>query len=622
MTQQLSAPLKESVEPEPVSLRFRFDSETVEQFAERYASDVSRGGIFVHARQPFPVGTSLRLDLQLLDGTPLIVGEGTVVWTREPDPNKPATVPGMGIRFSKLTGHSQQVIDLVLLQRTGRERSGLFPTLSASVTVEESGRILNNNPRSKLPFNIFPGRSNEAAAGGKPADERELLASAGREETTPLVGVSAATLADARPGIDEAAASRTPQPIALSASASGAPATGSGVHKRPPLSLIKPGSVQARDNNKDTKEAQGTSNDASGPHRRPTPVVKAPSGAHRTSSGMNAIPAAVTAPEILKSGSVSIPPAPVQGEPALEASPTAVGRPIDSGPIAASGLAALTMSSASISMPITGTTPTASLRPPMRNKLILGAAALLAAGLTIFAATRHPSTVSPEGQPMVRASATSTGVAATTANALSSETNTGNEPTATMAPSEANPGSALESAAAGAANGKGNGSTRVADRRPAKSKPAAPGHRADPQPAAHTTAAPSERPTVAEPAPRAEPAPSLPSPPPAPVAVARPETPGAPKAIAPIAPPSVATLAHKLRMTSIPSEAEVELDGKVIGKTPLFGVEIDMSRPHVLVVHKDGFAPFRQNISGGADWIVRASENTATLRISALMKKL
>src|ERR1051325_3861349 len=115
MTQSLPAPANRSNEgSEPVSLRFRFDSESVEQFAERYASDVSRGGIFVHSKQPLAVGTQLRLDLQLLDGTPLIVGEGTVFWTREPDPNKAGTVPGMGIRFSKLSGRSQQVIEHVL----------------------------------------------------------------------------------------------------------------------------------------------------------------------------------------------------------------------------------------------------------------------------------------------------------------------------------------------------------------------------------------------------------------------------------------------------------------------------------------------------------------------------
>jgi hypothetical protein len=103
--------------------------------------------------------------------------------------------------------------------------------------------------------------------------------------------------------------------------------------------------------------------------------------------------------------------------------------------------------------------------------------------------------------------------------------------------------------------------------------------------------------------------------------VARAEPP-TPKAITATAPPPVATIAHKLRLTSIPSEAEVELDGKVVGKTPLFGIEIDVTRPHALVVRKDGFAPFKQTVSSGSEWSVRSSENSATLRISALLKKL
>ena len=234
MTQPLSAHRNESEEPGPVSLRFRFDSETVEQFAERYATDVSRGGIFVQSRQPFAVGTQLRLDLQLLNGTPLITGEGTVHWTREPDPAKPNTVPGMGIRFNKLSTRSQQVIEMVLSQRTGKQRTGLFSAVMPAVSLEESQKILNppngsSNPKSKLPFNVFPGRPHDPS---KPSDDRELLANAGREEATPVVEATAAHLADARPGKDESSV-RTPPPAVPLAEVGSGPASASG--KRPPL---------------------------------------------------------------------------------------------------------------------------------------------------------------------------------------------------------------------------------------------------------------------------------------------------------------------------------------------------------------------------------------------------
>jgi molecular chaperone DnaK len=615
MTQPLSAPAGESGEPEPVSLRFRFDSETVEQFAERYASDVSRGGIFVHSRQPFAVGTQLRLDLQLLDGTPLIVGEGTVFWTREPDPAKPTTVPGMGIRFSKLSGQSQQVIEHVLSQRTGRERSGLFPSATAAVIDDNnSGRA--PNPKSKLPFNIFPGRPN--STGSMPAakvNDRELLATAGREEATPLVGVSAATLADARPGLDEAAASKTPLPAAPTAEVSGGAATQSGAHKRPPLSLIKPGAAGLG------KDGEKAATETSGLHRRLTPSGKPPSGAHRASTGANIVSPPLTSSQQAKLPSGSTPPAPVQGEPALGASQSAVPRPVD-----ASGSMTASRPSSS-SSPSSAITPVPSLRPPMTKKLVIGAAALLGVGLSIFALTRHSAaTISPEVKPLVRATAPATSASsepATTTTALpSAPMPTGSEPAGT-ATAEGSNAPALEPEASGSTGSKGSSSSssRGNDRRGAKGKPAAPAHRG-PEPAvAARTSPPTEKPAVVEAPAHAEALIPTPPPAPPPVAVARAEPP-APKSITATAPPPVATIAHKLRLTSIPSEAEVELDGKVVGKTPLFGIEIDVSRPHALVVRKDGFAPFKQTVSSGSEWSVRSSENSATLRISALLKKL
>ena len=600
MTQPLSAHRNESEEPGRVSLRFRFDSETVEQFAERYATDVSRGGIFVQSRQPFAVGTQLRLDLQLLNGTPLITGEGTVHWTREPDPSKPNTVPGMGIRFNKLSTRSQQVIEMVLSQRTGKQRTGLFSAVMPAVSLEESQKILNppngnSNPKSKLPFNVFPGRPHDP---NKPNDDRELLANAGREEATPVVGVTAAHLADARPGKDEASM-RTPPPAAPLAEVGSGPASASG--KRPPLSLIRP--------------------EAGAPGKEAEKAITESARGRRSSSSSKvaAMPPLTTTPEISPS-SGSTPPAPVQGEPALGASRSGVPMPIDAVPSQAAAVP--------------------SVRPPMRKKLIMGAAALLAVSLTVFAVARSGSkldavaTVAP-----ATATSTAPAQAAEPAQPIAAlPSATGTAPTET-AP-EANSGPATEpeapSAPSTSASSKSSGSSRVADRRAPKGKTVV-AHRESQPTSRPSSPSPAEKPPVAEaPAPRVEaPAPTLaPPPPPAPVAHAGAEPPPAPKPAPVVAlpaskpaapstspPPVSGGLAHKLRMTSIPSEAEVELDGRSIGRTPLFGVEIDVTQSHQLVVKKDGFVPFKQTISRGSEWNVRPSENTATLRISALMKK-
>jgi uncharacterized protein (TIGR02266 family) len=101
----------------PVTLKIKFKSETLEQFIERYAVDVSQGGIFIRTKEPLAVGTQMKFEFQLKDASPLIGGEGTVVWTRENDPSRPAIAPGMGVRFDRLADGSQQVLEKILAEK-------------------------------------------------------------------------------------------------------------------------------------------------------------------------------------------------------------------------------------------------------------------------------------------------------------------------------------------------------------------------------------------------------------------------------------------------------------------------------------------------------------------------
>jgi hypothetical protein len=423
--------------------------------------------------------------------------------------------------------------------------------------------------------------------------------------------VTAANLADARPSKDEAASMKTPPPAAPVAEMASGPTSASGSKRQPPsLALIRP--------------------EAGAPHKEAEKAITESARVRRSSGSSKAAPLPAppitTTQEIAPSGST--PPAQVQGEPALGASQSGVPRPIGA------------MSSQAAAIP--------SVKPPMRNKLIIGAAALLAVTITVFATTGK-GPVKPDASATVAHATSSTTSPAhadeAAPSAAAAPSATGTAPTET-AP-EANGGPALEpEAPAPATTGSSKPSSRVADRRAPKGKTVVAHRESQPASRASSPAAPAERAPVAEaPAARVEaPAPTLaPAPPPAPVAHAEP--PPAPKPVhveplltpkpAPLVavpaakpaiaaattPPSVGGMAHKLRMTSIPSEAEVELDGRPIGRTPLFGVEIDVSQSHQLVVKKDGFAPFKQTISRSSEWNVRPSENTATLRISALMKK-
>src|SRR5690242_21147079 len=104
----------------PITLKIKFKSLNLDQFIERYSVDVSRGGIFIRTKEPLAVGTQLKFEFQLQDTSPLIAGEGTVVWTREHDPGRTGVAPGMGVRFDKLTGQSQQTLDQILSEKTKR----------------------------------------------------------------------------------------------------------------------------------------------------------------------------------------------------------------------------------------------------------------------------------------------------------------------------------------------------------------------------------------------------------------------------------------------------------------------------------------------------------------------
>lgn len=104
----------------PVTLKIKFKSETLDQFIERYSVDISSGGIFIRTKEPLAVGTTLHFEFQLKDASPLIRGEGTVVWTREPSGSSPGAAPGMGVRFDQLPGESRDILGRILSDRSAQ----------------------------------------------------------------------------------------------------------------------------------------------------------------------------------------------------------------------------------------------------------------------------------------------------------------------------------------------------------------------------------------------------------------------------------------------------------------------------------------------------------------------
>jgi molecular chaperone DnaK len=84
----------------------------MQEFIERYATNVSEGGLFIRTKTPKPVGTPLAFKIDLANGQRVLQGTGTVKWVKETaDAAGPA---GMGIEFRELDEASRGIVKLLL----------------------------------------------------------------------------------------------------------------------------------------------------------------------------------------------------------------------------------------------------------------------------------------------------------------------------------------------------------------------------------------------------------------------------------------------------------------------------------------------------------------------------
>src|SRR5262249_45236851 len=114
----------------PAQMRIRLKYADVPTFIERFAPNVTRGGLFIASRTPKPVGTTVRFELPLADGTTTpSKGEGVAAWVREFDPENPGRPHGMGVRFSRLDAESRQLIEKVdaFKRARGLRDDGVIP---------------------------------------------------------------------------------------------------------------------------------------------------------------------------------------------------------------------------------------------------------------------------------------------------------------------------------------------------------------------------------------------------------------------------------------------------------------------------------------------------------------
>jgi uncharacterized protein (TIGR02266 family) len=115
--------------PEDV-VRVRLRYPDLETFVEKYAPNVTRGGIFLASREPRPVGEVLRFEVLLRQGGPVLSGEGRVTWVKEFNPAEPHRPYGMGVQFLYVDPDARPVLER-LLEKKQQTRTAPQPVVTA-----------------------------------------------------------------------------------------------------------------------------------------------------------------------------------------------------------------------------------------------------------------------------------------------------------------------------------------------------------------------------------------------------------------------------------------------------------------------------------------------------------
>jgi uncharacterized protein (TIGR02266 family) len=83
-------------------VRLRVDCTSRDAFTAGYATNLSRGGLFIASEKPLPPDSALELTL-VLPSSARIRALGRVVWDRDPRKSTCPLTPGMGVKFLSLS---------------------------------------------------------------------------------------------------------------------------------------------------------------------------------------------------------------------------------------------------------------------------------------------------------------------------------------------------------------------------------------------------------------------------------------------------------------------------------------------------------------------------------------
>ncbi|HVR03463.1 MAG TPA: TIGR02266 family protein [Polyangia bacterium] len=132
----------------PVRVRLRYPD--LETFVERFAANVTRGGVFIASRAPRPVGDLFAFEVQIATGDVALAGEGKVIWVKEFNPSEPNKAHGMGVQFMALSTASHALLQRMLAIK-GTQR---VPGAPRGLTQPPATLQAPSAPRPRIDTNV------------------------------------------------------------------------------------------------------------------------------------------------------------------------------------------------------------------------------------------------------------------------------------------------------------------------------------------------------------------------------------------------------------------------------------------------------------------------------------
>ena len=128
--------------PPDASVRLHLKCPDAEDFVERFAPNVTQGGIFLPTRDAREVGATIRFEIALLDDTVVFAGEGVVTWAKP---------KGMGVKFTTLDPATEPILERLLSRRAAAAAAPAGPAAAQAGPAPPPSPATDSSPLSIKP---------------------------------------------------------------------------------------------------------------------------------------------------------------------------------------------------------------------------------------------------------------------------------------------------------------------------------------------------------------------------------------------------------------------------------------------------------------------------------------